>query len=66
MPKRIFPFRDNIGQPYTVDSSSGKKKVFEEKKTGEEFVKMKPVKKVMIEADRFSQLTKNLISLLKE
>lgn len=61
---KVFPFRGNIGQPYTVDSSFGKKEIFKEK-TGEEFVKMKPIKKVMIDAKRFNDLAKRLIYLLK-
>jgi len=61
---KIFPFRNNIGQPYTVDSSFGKKEIFEEK--DEEFVKMKPVRKVMVEKERFEELTKRLISLLNK
>ena len=59
---KIFPFRGNIGQPYTVDSSFGKKEVFKEK-TGEEFVKMKPVKKEEIDKKRFNDLAKRLIAL---
>lgn len=61
---KIFPFRGNIGQPYTVDSSFGKKEVFKGK-TGEEFVKMKPVKKAAIGKKRFEHLAKRLIGLLK-
>ena len=60
---KIFPFRGNIGQPYTVDSSFGKKDIFKEK-TGEEFVNMKPVKKEAIEKKRFDDLAKRLIALL--
>lgn len=62
---KVFPFRGNIGQPYTVDSSFGKKEVFREK-TGEEFVKMKPVKKAAIGKKRFDHLAKKLIVLLKD
>ena len=61
---KIFPFRGNIGQPYTVDSSFEKKEIFKES-AGEEFVKMKPVKKEGIPKDRFNGLAKRLISLLK-
>ncbi|MBI2651728.1 hypothetical protein HYX01_04610 [Candidatus Woesearchaeota archaeon] len=61
---KIFPFRNAIGQPYTVDSSFEKKEVFKEK-NGKEFVKMEPVKKAMIEAKRFNQLAKELIGILK-
>mgnify|MGYP001460164765 CR=1 FL=1 len=62
---KIFPFRGNIGQPYTVDSSFGRKEIFKDN-TGKEFAKMNPVKKVMIGKERFSQLTKELIALLKK
>ena len=61
---KIFPFRGNIGQPYTVDSSFEKKEAFREK-DGRKFVKMEPVKKIMIEEKRFNHLAKKLISLLK-
>ena len=61
---KIFPFRGDIGQPYTVDSSFGKKGVFEDK-DGKEFVKMEPVRKVAISKKRFDYLTKELIKLLK-
>jgi len=61
---KIFPFRGNIGQPYTVDSSFGKKEVFKDE-NGKEFVKMDPVRKVIIPEKRFNQLVKNLIKLLK-
>lgn len=61
---KIFPFRGNIGQPYTVDSSYEKKEVFKDK-NGKEFVKMSPVKKMMIGKKRFMYLAKNLIRLLK-
>lgn len=62
---KIFPFRGNIGQPYTVDSSFEKKEIFE-KNTGKEFVKMDPVKKVMLKEKRFNQLAGDLIGLLKQ
>lgn len=61
---KIFPFRGAIGQPYTVDSSFGKKEIFADR-DGKEFVKMEPVKKVMIAKERFNQLSKNLVDLLK-
>ena len=62
---KIFPFRGNIGQPYTIDSSFEKKEVFGEK-TGKEFVKMVPVKKVVIDSGRFEKLAKRLALLLKK
>ena len=62
---KVFPFRGNIGQPYTVDSSFGKKEVFKGN-DGKEFVKMKPVRKIMIEKQRFDKLAKNLIEILKK
>ena len=61
---KIFPFRGNIGQPYTVDSSYGKKEVFRDENGGE-FIKMEPVKKVVISQKRFDYLAKELIKLLK-
>jgi len=60
---KIFPFRGNIGQPYTVDSSFGRKEIFKE--NGKEFVKMNPIKKVLIEKERFEELSKKLIGLSK-
>lgn len=62
---KIFPFRGNIGQPYTVDSSFEKKEKFKDT-YGNEFVRMNPVKKAMIEKKRFRQLAKSLIELLKK
>jgi len=61
---KIFPFRGNTGQPYTVDSSFGRKEIFKDK-DGKEFVKMKPVRKVIIAKGRFKQLARDLISLLR-
>ena len=63
---KIFPFRGNIGQPYTVDSSFERKEVFKEKGTGKEFVKMIHVRKVMIDTKRFNKLARELIMLLKD
>src|SRR3989338_3682678 len=62
---KIFPFRGNIGQPYTVDSSFERKEVLTEK-DGKEFVKMSPVKKVVIDSGRFEKLAKRLELLLKK
>lgn len=61
---KIFPFRGSVGQPYTVDSSFVKKEVFKEKDE-REFVKMEPVRKIMIEENRFNKLAINLTKLLK-
>lgn len=61
---KVFPFRGNIGQPYTVDSSFEKKGIFKEKNR-EEFVKMKPVKKAAIEKKRFDDLAKRLVGSLR-
>lgn len=61
---KIFPFRGNIGQPYTVDSSYEKKEIFKDK-DGKKFVKMGPVRKVAISQKRFDYLAKELIKLLK-
>lgn len=62
---KVFPFRSSIGQPYTVDSSFGKKEIFKEK-TGKEFVKMEPVKKIKIETRRFDKLTTDIIKSLEK
>jgi hypothetical protein len=59
---KVFPFRGNIGQPYTVDSTFGRKKVYKDSEG--EFVKMNAVKKVMISNGRFNVLSKKLIELL--
>ena len=62
---KIFQFRGNLGQPYTVDSSFEKKEVLMEK-DGKKFVKMTPVKKVAIDSSRFAKLEKKLVLLLKK
>lgn len=62
---KIFPFRGDIGQPFTVDSSFQKKEIQTDLKTGQKFVKMKPVRKRKLTEKRFNQLLKLLISLLK-
>lgn len=62
---KIFPFRGDIGQPYTVDSTFGKKEILKDE-FGKEFVKMEPVRKKQIDEKRFNYLTNNLISLLKD
>jgi len=62
---KVFPFRGDIGQPYTVDSTFGKKEIFRDE-LGKEFVKMDPVRKKPINQERFNYLANNLISLLKE
>ena len=61
---KIFPFRGAIGQPYTVDSSFGRKEIYKDE-NNQEFIKMDPVKKTMIQPDRFEYLTQKLIALLK-
>jgi len=63
---KIFPFKGNVGQPYTVDSSFGRKEICKDSETGEEFVKMKPVKKVLLEEKRFEGLSKRLVEILSE
>lgn len=62
---KIFPFRGGVGQPYTTDSSFAKKRIFKEKGTAKEFVKMSPVKKVAINPSKFNKLSKDLSKLLK-
>ena len=60
---KIFPFRGAVGQPYTVDSSFGKKEIFTQ--DSGEYVKMIPVKKVNINYERVEKLSKDLIDYLK-
>lgn len=62
---KIFPFRGDVGQPYTVDSTFGKKDIFRDE-LGKEFVKMEPVRKKCLDEKRFSWLANSLISLMKE
>lgn len=53
---KIFPFTGDVGQPYTVDSSYGKKEVFTEPGSGEKYVKMKPVTKKKIQKERLKEI----------
>ncbi len=62
---KIFPFRGDLGQPSVVDSSFGRKEIFKDIETGEEYVRMKPVRKKKIKEERFNHLSNLLISLLK-
>ena len=62
---KIFPFRGKMGQPFTVDSSFGKKEVHIDSLTKEEFIKMSPVKKVAIDHKRFQYLVDQFIEALK-
>jgi len=62
---KIFPFRGNIGQSYTVDSSYGRKEIHKDPKTNQDFIKMDPVKKIKINQKRFNELSEKLISILK-
>lgn len=59
---KIFPFRGKLGQPSIVDSSFEKKEIHHD---GEEHVKMTPIKKELINVERFEELSNTLISLLK-
>lgn len=62
---KLFPWAGDIGQPYTVDSSFEKSKIYIDPKTGEEFIKMKPVNKRFISKERHDYLTNKFILLLK-
>ena len=62
---KIFPWKNNVGQPYTTDSSFGEKKI-SRGESGMEFVKMNPVKKVNLSEERFDQLSDNLIDILNK
>lgn len=61
---KIFPWRNKIGQPYTLDSSFEKKIVFIDE-NDEKFVKMKPIKKVNLSNKLLNELSNKLISFLK-
>ena len=60
---KIYPFRDEMSQPSVVDSSFGRKEVFNS--SGEEFIKMSPVRKKMLTEERFNYLVKRLMELLE-
>ncbi len=62
---KIFPWRGDIGQPFTTDSSFQRKDVYKEPETGEEFVKMKPVRKSYLSDEKFNELSNRFMSLLK-
>lgn len=59
---KIYPFRNNIGQPSPVDSSFGRKEIYNE--NGIRYIRMDPVKKRPLDAKRFQELTNKLIELL--
>ncbi len=58
---KLFPFRGAFGQPFTVDSSFLRKEVFTDPASGEEFVKMKPVRKNAIASERLVPLAEQLM-----
>ena len=58
---KLFPFRGAHGQPFTVDSSFLRKEVFTDPASGEEFVKMKPVRKKAIAPERLVLLAEQLM-----
>lgn len=60
---KIFPYRNEIGQPFTVDSSFGKKEIFSDE-SGENYVKMKPVEKKRLSEKRLKELSEKLINIL--
>jgi hypothetical protein len=60
---KVFPFQGGFGQPTAVDSSFGRKVVYDD--NDGEFVKMIPVRKMMIEKERFEHLKQKLISLCR-
>lgn len=62
---KLFPFRGNIGQPYTVDSSFERKEVHIAPNTGERFVKMLPVVKKTIPSGRFERVAQELMRCLR-
>jgi diadenosine tetraphosphate (Ap4A) HIT family hydrolase len=60
---KVFPYRGLMGQPFTVDSSFGKKEIH--KDDSGEFVKMSPIVKSKLSEERFRELSKKFIDLLK-
>jgi hypothetical protein len=60
---KLYPFKGNIGQPSPVDSSFGRKKIYNDEEG--EFIKMSPVRKVPLNEKRFEELSKKLIEILK-
>ncbi|MBS3072631.1 hypothetical protein J4477_02255 [Candidatus Pacearchaeota archaeon] len=61
---KLFPWSGNIGQPYTVDTTFEKSKIYLDE-NGKEFVKLNPVRKVRIDESRLDDLSNKFISLLK-
>jgi len=61
---KLFPFRGSVGQPYTVDSSFLRKEIHKDE-SGNEYVKMDPIRKSVIDKERFEELGDRLIKLLQ-
>src|SRR3989344_1042705 len=59
---KIFPYRNETGQPFVVDSSFEKKKIYFDEEG--EFVKMSPVKKKKIDEHRLHELAEKFIEVL--
>ena len=60
---KLFPYRGDIGQPFTLDSSFSMREV---DKDGEEFIKLKPVHKRNLSEERLNYLSKRFIDLLNQ
>lgn len=60
---KLFPYRGDVAQPFTVDSSFESKEKFTE--SGEEFIKMKPITKKKILEEKLDELSKKLRELLE-
>lgn len=63
---KLFPFRGDLGQPSIVDSTFGKKQIYQDPLTKEEFVRMKPITKTKIPEMRLRRLTEQLHKNLQE
>lgn len=63
---KIYPFRGDLSQPSPVDSSFGRKEVFKDIKTGEEYVKFDPVIKKNIPTKRFEEIKDKLIDFFNK
>ncbi|MBI5332509.1 MAG: hypothetical protein HZB65_02965 [Candidatus Aenigmarchaeota archaeon] len=59
---KLFQFRDRLSQPSVVDSTFGRKEIFNDGK--EDYVKMKPVKKIAI--TNVNEIAKELINILTD
>lgn len=60
---KIFPYRGKVGQPFTLDSSFERKEIYNDGHSI--YIKMDPIKKSALKKERFEQLSKKLIEILR-